>query len=499
LLCAALFLRPAAAAEPVQTGPSLTIVKVADGDGAIGPGQVVRFTVVVSNTGTISVTGVTVQDDYDQTALPTVEALAATESSGAGGAQNDGDVITWQVGALEPGAVWRATYQATAAAAFAPGTTEVTNSAAVFADGVRVGQAAVTLVVRAPHLTLTRQRLRLAGEGEIAPGDTIRYTIRYGNNGTADAVGVVLEERFDETVVQQVGNIATNGQRDGATIRWNLGTVAAGASGEVSYELTLKPALAQGDIEVRNQATVGAAGVESVTAADLFALRTPLLSVTREREDLNGGAIQPGDTLRFTIRLRNTGAVPAAGVVLRDDFDDRVVAEVSEISAGGREKDGDVEWELAEPLEPGAERLFSYKVRLVGEIGASTTAANTSIVYARGAELVRTQTTMTIEPGTTTSDSTQPQIFQQENSVTLAVLVGALAGAALTVVGGVSALLLHKGQWQEHYLREVAELVAVIVIVAAVLILAMGSGIKQDGAVSILSGIAGYMLGRKLS
>ena len=35
---------------------------------------------------------------------------------------------------------------------------------------------------------------------------------------------------------------------------------------------------------------------------------------------------------------------------------------------------------------------------------------------------------------------------------------------------------------------------AVLLLVVAVLILAMGSGIKQDGAVSILSIIAGYVL-----
>jgi uncharacterized membrane protein len=50
-----------------------------------------------------------------------------------------------------------------------------------------------------------------------------------------------------------------------------------------------------------------------------------------------------------------------------------------------------------------------------------------------------------------------------------------------------------------QYLQLALEGVAVIVLVAAVLILAMGSGIRQDGAVSILSTIGGYVLGRSIT
>jgi hypothetical protein len=63
-------------------------------------------------------------------------------------------------------------------------------------------------------------------------------------------------------------------------------------------------------------------------------------------------------------------------------------------------------------------------------------------------------------------------------------------------VGGLALLILKRGQWKEQYLRIVIEGVAVVVIVEAVLILAMNKSIEADGAVTILSGIAGYLLGR---
>lgn len=497
LLAVGLLLRPALAAPPIQEdAPLLTIVKTVEGDGTIGPGQTVRFHVTVTNTGEVTATNVMVQDDYDQKALPTISVATA---AGASGAQNDGDVITWQLGNLPPGAGWSSSYEATAAVAFEAETTEVSNDASVYADGVKIAQTRVVLTVRAPQLTLTRLRERVDGEGEIVPGATVRYTIRYGNEGTADAINVILEEMYDETVVQQVDNVTDGGRQEGTTIRWSLGAVAAGSSGEVSYEVTLKPALAQGDdIEVRNQVTIQADGVERLSAIDSFTLRTPLLSIEREREDLSGGAIEPGDTLRFTIRIRNSGEAAALDVVVRDDFDERVVADISNISAGGREAEGAVEWALTEPLEPGADQSFFYNVRLISEIGQSTTAMNTASISIRDVELARAQTTMIIEPAPAEEAVTeQPQVFQEE-PVTVSLLVGVSMVTALLVVGGLALLVLRQGQWKDRYLRIVIEGVAVIIIVEAVLILAMSKSIEPDGAVTILSGIAGYLLGRSL-
>lgn len=489
----------ALAAPPVQDQPRLLLVKTADGDGTVMPGQTVRFTITVTNTGVVTATGVVVQDDYDEAALPTV-------NTGASGAQNDGHVITWLVGDLAPGAAWSACYDATAAAVFPSGVLTVSNAAVASVGDVAVAQTNVVLRVRAPQLILSRQRVRVDDEGDPAPGAVLRYTIRYSNSGMANATNVVLEEVYDSTVVQQVANISGGGQMEGNRIRWNLGTLAAGGSGEVSYEATLKPALTQGDnFEVRHQATIQADGVERLSSSDAFTLHTPLLAIERERTDLNGGAIEPGDTLQFTIKVINSGQAEALGLVVRDDFYEQVVAEISNISAGGSEADGAVEWTLTAPLDPGAEQVFSYRVRLIGEIAQSTTVANTATLSIRGVEVARTQTTMTIEPSQTVSPTTvtitnQPQVFEQKPE-TLAWLVGVLAGVALlTLVGtALGGPALMKDRWNPHYLRTVTEGTVVIVLVGAVLILAMGSGIKQDGAVSILSIIAGYVFGRTVS
>jgi uncharacterized repeat protein (TIGR01451 family) len=502
LVAVGLLLRPTLAAPRAQEDMAeLAIVKTVDGEEDIAPGQSVRFTVLVTNTGTVTATSVTVHDDYDQAALPAIEVVSESDL-GSAGARNDGDVIAWQLGDLPPGGAWSATYEATAAGAFEAGTAEVTNIASVQADNVEGAvEATVVLTVRAPQLTLTLERERVDGEGEVAPGDTLCYTIRYGNNGTADATNLVIEATFDETVVQQIDNVTTEGQLDGAAVRWSLGTVPAQASGEVSCDVTLKSTLSEGDVEVTGWATMSADEVETASASDSFILRTPLLTIGRQREDLNGRPIEPGDALRFTIRVRNSGTVAASGVVVRDDFDEGVVAEVSEISGGGAEKEGAVEWSLTDPLEPDTEQTLSYKVRLRSGIDETIEAVNIAAISIEGVELDRAQTTMTIEPVAQQAGGVQTgsSLLLREKTIPIIVLVGVSAVTALLAMGGLALLILRKGQWKSQYFRLVIEGVAVVVIVEAVLVLAMSEGIESNGAVSILSGIAGYVLGRTIA
>lgn len=490
-----------AAPDGQQDAPQLVIIKTVESGETIARGQTARFTITVTNTGSVTATNVIVLDDYDQTVLPTIK-IISTESEASGG-ENDGDVITWRVGDLPPGAGWSGSYEATAINAFETGLSEIINVASAQADNVEGGvQATMALAVQAPKLTLSMERERVAGEGRVFPGDTVRYTIRYINNGAVDATNVILEATFDEAVVQQVGNVTAGGQLDGATVRWNLGTVAAGVSGNVSYEATIKSVVPLG-AKVRGQATIRADYVTPLSVSDSLSL-PPQLIVKREREDLNGGAIEPGDTLRFVIRIFNAGSVEAADVAVCDDFDEQVVAEVSNISDSGGEVDGAIEWLLVEPLVPGAERTVSYKIRLVGEIDESTTAANTASISIGGVEVDRSQTAMTIEPPpeaappVTIAVPESPGIFEDQPTL-LAVLVGVLSVAALLAVDGLALLILKKGEWKEGHFRLVMEGIAIVVIASAVLILAINKTIESDGAVSILSSVAGYVLGRTVS
>jgi hypothetical protein len=86
----------------------------------------------------------------------------------------------------------------------------------------------------------------LDADGKLSPGDRLHYRIDYGNPGPEDATGVLLRDEPDMDHVASIDAITDNGAFDGAVIQWNIGALAAGASGFVTYDAVLKDALAFG-------------------------------------------------------------------------------------------------------------------------------------------------------------------------------------------------------------------------------------------------------------
>lgn len=72
------------------------------------------------------------------------------------------------------------------------------------------------------------------------PGDQITYTVTYRNNGSGDASEVVLSADVDANV--NFVSASGGGQYDSAAklVRWNIGTVAAGASSSLTYIVSVK-------------------------------------------------------------------------------------------------------------------------------------------------------------------------------------------------------------------------------------------------------------------
>jgi uncharacterized repeat protein (TIGR01451 family) len=167
-------------------------------------------------------------------------------------------------------------YNATAADTFPPGLLQVTNPVSVFSKGEQIGQDKVTLnVPPRPWLALARKVERLKGEGVLAAGDALRISIRYSNDGTADATNVSIEDKIDEGTIQHVDKISATGQQDGSIIRWNVGNLPAGANGEVFYELTLKPYVSEG--KIKSGATISGEGLQPRSFPESIDVKNPEL------------------------------------------------------------------------------------------------------------------------------------------------------------------------------------------------------------------------------
>ena len=78
----------------------------------------------------------------------------------------------------------------------------------------------------------------------------------------------------------------------------------------------------------------------------------------------------------------------------------------------------------------------------------------------------------------------------------MALLIGGLVLGSLAIVGYQAHNILNKPDFKQTHLQDTVEMFTILVIVSAVLILAMVSDIGPTPAVGVLSGIAGYVLGR---
>ncbi len=190
--------------------------------------------------------------------------------------------------------------------------------------------------------------------GIVDPGDVLRYTITVYNNGAVPATVAELTDDVPADVTYVADSVTLNGepvyQPDGGIFplidgipvssadvtppvpNAGEGVINPGESAVVQFDMQVNAAVLPGTLIV-NQATVFAAEVPfTLTDGDGNPATGPeptvvvvgdiqQLSIVKEVTVVGGGAALPGETLEYTVTVRNVGTVPAQYVTLYDDFD----------------------------------------------------------------------------------------------------------------------------------------------------------------------------------
>ncbi|HUP61918.1 MAG TPA: GEVED domain-containing protein [Thermoanaerobaculia bacterium] len=223
-------------------------------------------------------------------------------------------------------------------------------------DG-EVEDYAVEIVVPLPAVSATKvDALLIDGDndGFTEPGDTLRYTIVVTNSGAGDATGVAFSDTPDGNTALVVGSVTTSagvvtmGNSAGNTSAGiNIGTLLAGASATIAFDVVLDDPLASGVTTVSNQGTVSGTNFVNVLTDDPSVggsadptvtpvTLTPIVAATKTaalQTDANGNDIaEPGDVLRYTITLSNTGTGDALAVVFNDTPDARTTLVVGSVT-----------------------------------------------------------------------------------------------------------------------------------------------------------------------
>jgi len=502
----------------LQESP-LAISKSVNGNPTVEPSQQVIFTITLQNAGEEAVQGVRIEDNYDQAVFPSINILEVvriaevTDATQVGAERvnitqeisivDNGDIITWELGDVPARTQILLSYQATAAQKFQD-TQEVSISLTkVFLRDAEATAFDFSMEIRKPKLTLSRSH---APEADISSGSTVTHTIIYRNEGNLAATGVTIVETFDEKIVREIRNISGNGVREGNTIRWNPGRLEAGQGDNVQYEMILQPIILhpsseeagaeQREIKQLVQAAIGADNALSSTAEDEFTINTPILAIERSRSDKNGGAVEPGDTMQFTIQIANTGKDFSKPLTVRETYDKKVIAGIENITNGGVEVEGGVEW-VINGIKQGETKDLSYDALLASNVTERLETLNVATLFVDNVEVGQSQTTFTLEPRPAPAVETAPPVLTENDSRYVLFLIGLVATLGFILIGFLTSNLLKTGKWQPRYFRNAIEGTAIIVVVIAVLILSISSnGIDAQGTVSILSAIIGYILGQ---
>ena len=98
----------------------------------------------------------------------------------------------------------------------------------------RTSNTVVVSVFVAPDIALTKS----ANPLNAKTGDTVTFTVAYVNNG-GNANNVAITDAIPAGSTLVPGSISTGGSFASGTITWTIGTVAAGASGSVSFQVTV--------------------------------------------------------------------------------------------------------------------------------------------------------------------------------------------------------------------------------------------------------------------
>lgn len=474
----------------VTLTPTISIDKVVLGVGAIQPGDTAEFVVTVVNSGSQPVQRITVEDEFDESTFSTIQLAATNETEGS----VESGLIRWEIAELGPGEDWTAVYFATASTAPVD-PTGVVNTATVKVDGTKVASDRIHL---RPPFVVQRSREILDGGAEAGPGTTVRLIISVHNTLPAAATNVVVEDVLtfeglapDETMPARLSNFTPEAELTANRVRWVLGTVEAGTTSELSYELTIDQDLNRGTVSLDAAGTLQAEGIASVAAPPMsLTIRSPRISITRAFDDTNGGDIEPGDTLRFAITVRNRGSTvagtPAAPLILRDAFNELLFTKIDEISAEGAPQDGSVEWVFTEPLGPGLDRTVSYSLRLSKEFGESVEVTNTATALIG-------EVTVAEQPETFSVQAAPPVPEAPRGDEDFWVLFWAFATMLGVTAGG---FLMLKVLNTRITAATVVTISSLVIIVDALVVLVIVDSPLTEAGLGVLGTVAGFVLGR---
>ena len=288
---------------PPPTG-SVTKTSVPATGTVVAPGQKIDYTVTVKNTGQAAITGAPVVDT-----LPSHVTVVPGTVSDGGTTSADGRSITWTV-TLAPGATKSLTYQGLVAAG-APANASLVNKATFLLQ-----ESTTTHTVGSRGLSVVKA---VSPTGAAKFGDTLTYALTVSATGNLPQSNVVVTDPVPAGTTYVPSSAGCDAGTctvavTGGVVSWSLGTMAAGTSRTVSFQVTIDtPARdSDGAIPAVDIVNAGAAASNEVPTTPSNEVTTPVTAVERVKEGPKGpGAETPDEEV--PAGPTDTGVLPRTG------------------------------------------------------------------------------------------------------------------------------------------------------------------------------------------
>ncbi len=262
--------------------------------------------------------------------------------------------------------------------------------------------------------------------GILDPGDTIRYTITVTNSGAGDATIVTFTDAVPTDTTYVADSVTLNGlpvgQPDAGispliagidVSSSNLtpplpaagaGIISRGESAIITFDVQVNALVAVGTI-ISNQGTVDSYELPAeLTDADgidsngdqptlIVVGNAQLLSITKSVTVIGGGAAVAGGQLEYRVLVTNISSVPASNVVITDNLDLPVAAQVTYVPGSALLDGLAAGVSFVDPLItadyyatygnllPGASTELRFVVTIDSMLPIGTTITNTGTVY----------------------------------------------------------------------------------------------------------------------
>lgn len=243
----------------------------------------------------------------------------------------------------------------------------------------------------------------------VQPGDYLTYTLTITNTGDLETQGsyTVTDDLPNDTNFVSAG---AGGILFGSTVQWVTDTTVLSNNGSLSfsYVVTVTKPLTDGTPIINQTYSVNGGGAPAVASGPPVTVTVTAPAILTISKTATPDPIQPGDYLTYTLTLTNDAQAlgPALTPVITDVLPGEVVYQAMGFvppAAGLTSNSGStLQWDLAEPLQPGASAQVTVTVRLTSPLAANTVLTNT--FGATASNIATAVTGLLITPVTATNN-----------------------------------------------------------------------------------------------